>query len=95
MLIDTTLWFGEDTQLNQINLPVFFEGIRVAATRACEGVSLKQEKSDSNETLQYSIIKSLFLPDSTLQGTDFPIHIIWDRERPVNINIYSDDRSNR
>ena len=35
-----------------------------------------------------SIIKAFFMPDSSLQGTDFPIHLIWDENRAVNIKIY-------
>lgn len=44
-------------------------------------------KSDLDSMPQSSIIRSLFLPDSTLQGTDFPAHLIWDKERFVKIDI--------
>jgi hypothetical protein len=44
-------------------------------------------KSDLDGVPQSSIIQSLFIPDSTLQGTDFPIHLIWDKERFVKIDI--------
>jgi hypothetical protein len=44
-------------------------------------------KSDLDGVPQPSIIQSLFIPDSTLQGTDFPVHLIWDKERFVEIYI--------
>jgi len=33
------------------------------------------------------MIKSFFAPDSCLQGTEFPIHLIWDREKAVDIRM--------
>jgi hypothetical protein len=44
-------------------------------------------KSDLDGVPQPSIIHSLFIPDSTLQGTEFPVHLIWDKERFVEIDI--------
>jgi len=48
---------------------------------------LKMEKPNLEKKQQSSIIQSLFLPDSSLQGSEFPIHLIWDKERSVNIDI--------
>jgi|YelNatPaOPRAMG01_1025707.scaffolds.fasta_scaffold12931_2 hypothetical protein len=45
------------------------------------------EKLNLEKTQRSSIIQSLFLPDSALQGSEFPIHLIWDKERFVNIDI--------
>jgi hypothetical protein len=45
------------------------------------------EKSDIGKMSQPSIIQSLFLPDFVLQGTEFPVHLIWDKERFINIDI--------
>jgi hypothetical protein len=40
-----------------------------------------------NEELQPSIVRSFFVPDSVLQGTDFSIHMLWDKERSVSIDV--------
>lgn len=34
-----------------------------------------------------SPLKSFFVPDSNLQGSEFPIHLTWNREKLVRINI--------
>jgi hypothetical protein len=42
---------------------------------------------DFEKTEKSSIIRSLFLPECALQGSEFPIHLIWDKERSINIDI--------
>ena len=55
-----------------------------------ERKELRLEKSkqikDKRQGLS-SPLKSFFVPDSCLQGSEFPIHLTWNREKLVKINI--------
>jgi hypothetical protein len=34
------------------------------------------------------IVRSFFAPDSCLQGSNFPIHMIWNQDKSVKVNVY-------
>ena len=34
-----------------------------------------------------SLIESFFAPDSCLQGSEFPMHLIWDQEQSINVHL--------
>ena len=55
-----------------------------------ERKKLKPEKSKQVKYKRQgpsSPLKSFFVPDSSLQGSEFPIHLTWNREKLVRINI--------
>ena len=44
-------------------------------------------QNQSGKQSMMSLIKSYFVPDSCLQGSEFPIHLLWDRTRHITIRI--------
>ncbi|MEM3870959.1 MAG: hypothetical protein QXE05_00115 [Nitrososphaeria archaeon] len=49
------------------------------------------ENTNLEKMQSFSLIQSIFIPDSTLQGSEFPIHLMWDKNRSIriDINVYS------
>jgi hypothetical protein len=45
------------------------------------------ENLNNEKKLQHQVVQSCFIPESVLQGDEFPIHLIWDKERFININL--------